>query len=159
MQGFSLSWNCFWDSSSTGGYFSKALVIVELLIGIKLCSSYAFHLRFLFNSKKGTTCIYFGVWGWSKIYFGNYKLDRRLSAVARSTILFLNFRKRPFLLAAMSDSSSDESSQESWTPYSEREDWRDVSPVPQDDGPHPVIQIAYSDKCEFVSFFSFSSPA
>ena len=50
----------------------------------------------------------------------------------------------------MSDSSSDESGQESWTPYSERDDWRDVNPVPQDDGPHPVVQIAYSDKCKFI---------
>lgn len=45
----------------------------------------------------------------------------------------------------MSDSNSDDG-QETWTPYSERDDWRDVSPVPQDDGPHPIVQIAYSDK-------------
>ena len=53
----------------------------------------------------------------------------------------------------MSDSSSDEgSSGREWIPYGEREEWKDVTPVPQDDGPNPVVQIAYSDKCEFVCY-------
>jgi protein farnesyltransferase/geranylgeranyltransferase type-1 subunit alpha len=29
------------------------------------------------------------------------------------------------------------------TPYSEREDWKDVVPVPQDDGPLPLAAIRY----------------
>ena len=50
----------------------------------------------------------------------------------------------------MSEGSSDGegSSMDIWVPYKERQEWKDVQPVPQDDGPHPVIQIAYSDRCK-----------
>ncbi|EDO49286.1 predicted protein [Nematostella vectensis] len=43
----------------------------------------------------------------------------------------------------MADSSEDEES-DNFVPYSERDEWKDVTPVEQDDGPNPVVAIAYS---------------
>ncbi|XP_053959452.1 protein farnesyltransferase/geranylgeranyltransferase type-1 subunit alpha [Anastrepha ludens] len=45
----------------------------------------------------------------------------------------------------MSESDSDDWSEE-WVPYSQRNEWSDVTPIPQDDGEHPVVAIAYSPK-------------
>ena len=36
-----------------------------------------------------------------------------------------------------------------WVPYSEREMWKDVEPIEQDDGPNPIVAIAYSEKCKY----------
>jgi protein farnesyltransferase/geranylgeranyltransferase type-1 subunit alpha len=32
-------------------------------------------------------------------------------------------------------------------PFAEREEWADVAGIPQDDGPNPVVPIAYNDQC------------
>lgn len=45
-----------------------------------------------------------------------------------------------------SDSSDDEV--DNWVLYREREEWKDVTPIEQDDGPFPVVAIAYTDKCK-----------
>ncbi|XP_025093432.1 protein farnesyltransferase/geranylgeranyltransferase type-1 subunit alpha-like [Pomacea canaliculata] len=46
----------------------------------------------------------------------------------------------------MSGSLDEGCSSDTWVPYKDRPEWKDVTPIPQDDGPEPVVQIAYSDK-------------
>lgn len=44
--------------------------------------------------------------------------------------------------------SSEEDTGDEWVPYAQRPAWADVQPLAQDDGDHPIVQIAYSDKCK-----------
>ena len=58
----------------------------------------------------------------------------------------------------MSDSSDDETFEEhfkrpKWIFYRDRKEWKDVTPVAQDDGPHPIVAIAYSDKCQYILIY------
>lgn len=46
--------------------------------------------------------------------------------------------------------------QSPWVLYENRQEWDDVTPVPQDDGPHPIVAIAYTERCEyFILFLKF----
>ncbi len=48
--------------------------------------------------------------------------------------------------------SSSDSDEEDWTFYKDRDEWKDVTPIKQDDGPNPVVALAYSNKCKYIRF-------
>nr|CAG4641817.1 EOG090X08PK [Eurycercus lamellatus] len=52
--------------------------------------------------------------------------------------------------AELSSDSDDYSEQESWIFYKNRPEWSDVHPIELDEGPFPVVAIAYSDRFKDV---------
>lgn len=55
----------------------------------------------------------------------------------------------------MSDAESEEDT--SFIFYKDREEWKNVTPIPQDDGPDPVVKINYSKKCKYGCLVSDTS--
>jgi protein farnesyltransferase/geranylgeranyltransferase type-1 subunit alpha len=49
------------------------------------------------------------------------------------------------VVAGLADNESDAAPEP--LPLSEQPEWQDVSPVPQEDGPDPLVPIMYSDEC------------
>lgn len=55
-----------------------------------------------------------------------------------------------FINKMAADDDVESSSEELCLFYKDREEWKDVTPVPQDDGPHAVVRIAYSERCTLL---------
>jgi hypothetical protein len=47
---------------------------------------------------------------------------------------------------------------DSETKYLGSEDWKDIVPIPQDDGPSPVVPIAYTKRCMYLFCLSVILP-
>jgi protein farnesyltransferase/geranylgeranyltransferase type-1 subunit alpha len=42
-----------------------------------------------------------------------------------------------------------ETQYEEFVPFNDRPEWNDITPVEQDEGPNPIVPIAYSHECTF----------
>jgi len=46
---------------------------------------------------------------------------------------------------------ADPKASSSYIPLQERDQWSDLTPIQQDDGPTPLVPIMYSEECKFSS--------
>ena len=46
---------------------------------------------------------------------------------------------------------TDAKASSSYIPLQERDQWSDLTPIEQDDGPTPLVPIMYSEECMFSS--------
>ena len=81
-----------------------------------------------------------------------------LSKMAEAQEHVVNASPPPSALVAPAPDEVSESEEETAAVlYSQKKEWKDVVPQPQDDGPHPSCPIAYSELCAllFLSYLLF----
>lgn len=43
--------------------------------------------------------------------------------------------------------------QKKFIPFDQRENWKDIKPIPQDEGPHKIIGMTFTPECNIHSFW------